>query len=135
MISVSGDYFSGRNVTNTKTTFFFFFFNPFDPLILLFWLPHLPLFWSAYTSLSSVSSFPFYIPCLKPIRLLDANGRKLLLVLGLSYFLLSTVSPISSSYLFLSLSFSLFFDYCKEKTTMQSLMKLLTFYRVQGWVL
>ena len=73
---------------------FFFFFNPFDLLILSPWLPPFAFFSSFYTPLSSVTSF---ILRLKPKRLLAVDRGDLLLLLGLPSFLLSTVSPASSS--------------------------------------
>lgn len=97
IVDFSGHYFSGRNnVTNTKTIAFFsfFFFNPFDLLILSPWLPPFAFFSSVYTPLSSVTSF---ILRLKPKRLLAVDRGHLLLLLGLPSFLLSTMSPASSS--------------------------------------
>lgn len=131
-ISLSRHYFSGgNNVTNTKAIVFFFFFNPFDPLILSSWLPPSAFFLSAYNSLSSVTSFPFFILGLKPNRVLDLKRRKLLLVQGLLYFLFSTVSPASSSSP--PSPPSSFFGLSVAKTLLWRVgVKLLPFYRVQA---
>ena len=110
---------------------FFFFFNPFDPLILSSWLPPSAFFLSAYNSLSSVTSFPFFILGLKPNRVLDLKRRKLLLVQGLLYFLFSTVSPASSSSP--PSPPSSFFGLSVAKTLLWRVgVKLLPFYRVQA---
>lgn len=121
VISLFGDYFSGRNnVINTKSIFFL---NSFDPLILSSRLPHSAFLLSAHSSLSSLPSFPFYILDLKPNRLLGLG-------------LLLPAQPCEPHPLLLTCFSSLlsFWTVISKTKLGRVWVKLLTFHRIWGGV-